>query len=302
MDRLTSMAVFKRTVELGSLAAAARQFGISPEMAGNHVRALEAHLGVRLLNRSTRRLHLTEVGDGYYARCTHILAEIDEAEAEANALQASPRGQLRVAVPVTLGVRHIAPAIGAYMERYSEVTFDVAVSDRFVNLIDEGFDLAIRVGEPRNSNLISRRLASAHLIVCASPDYVRRAGSPKTPAELGSHACLTYSEIPVPDMWHFESTDGRPETVHVSGPLTASSAGFVHAIALAGRGIVFGPYFAFDADIAAGRLVPLLPDWRAIPVQSVHALYPHRSFVSAKVRTFLDFLIERLSAIDGFVP
>src|SRR5262249_5618018 len=168
MDRLISMAVFKRTVEAGSFAAAARQFGISPEMAGNHVRALETRLGVRLLNRSTRRLHLTEAGNGYYARCRQILAEIEGAEAQANALQALPRGHLRLAVPVTFGLKNIAPVVSAYMTSYPEVTFEVIVSDRYVNLIEEGFDLAIRVGELRDSNLVARRLMSARLIVCAS--------------------------------------------------------------------------------------------------------------------------------------
>jgi DNA-binding transcriptional LysR family regulator len=190
---LLSMAVFKRTVDVGSFAAAARHFRISPEMAGNHVRALEAHLGVRLLNRSSRRLHLTEAGSGNYARCKQILADIEEAEAQANLLQATPRGLLRVAAPVTFGVLHIAPAAGDYMTRYPEVTFDVAISDRFVDLIDEGFDLAIRIGDLQDSNLIVRRLASARLITCASPTYLRRAGTPQTPTELSRHACLIYS-------------------------------------------------------------------------------------------------------------
>ena len=179
MDRLASMAVFKRTVELGSFAAAARHFGISPEMAGNHVRALERRLGVRLLNRSTRRLHLTEAGEGYLARCTQILTDIEEAEAQANALQTAPRGLLRIAVPVTFGLQHVAPAVSAYMARYPEVNFDTVVSDRFVNLIEEGFDLAIRVGPLNDSNLIARQLASGERIVCASPAYLERAGRPQ---------------------------------------------------------------------------------------------------------------------------
>ena len=178
MDRLTSMAVFKRAVDDGSFAAAARHFGISPEMAGAHVRSLETRLGVRLLNRTTRRLHLTEVGANYYARCASVLADIEEAEAEASSLQAAPRGLLRIATPVTFGVRHIAPAVSDYVVRYPDVTIEVAVSDRFVNLIEEGIDLAIRVGELPESSLIARRLTSAHIVVCAAPAYLRRAGQP----------------------------------------------------------------------------------------------------------------------------
>src|SRR5262249_12461539 len=184
MDRLTSMAVFKRTVDAGSFAAAARHFGISPEMAGNHVRALEAHLGVRLLNRSTRRLHLTEAGSSYYERCNQILSAIEEAEVEVTTLQATPRGQLRIASPVTFGVLRIAPVIGVYMTRYPEVMIDVTVSGRFANLIEEGFDLAIRIGELEDSSLVARRLTTAHLVACAAPAYLRRAGTPETPADL----------------------------------------------------------------------------------------------------------------------
>jgi DNA-binding transcriptional LysR family regulator len=290
MDRLTSMAVFKRTVEVGSLAGAARHFGISPEMAGNHVRALEAHLGVRLLNRSTRRLHLTEAGGAYYARCSKILADIEDTEAEASAFHDVPRGLLRIAVPVTFGVQRIAPAVSEFMTRYPDVTFDLAASDHFVNLIEEGFDLAIRIGELRDSNLIARRLTSAWLVASASPAYLQRAGHPQTPADLSSHACLIYAETLAPDTWQFQGPDGRNETVHVRGPLVATNAAFVREIALAGHGVILAPSFSLEADIAAGRLVPLLPGWRSTRELLVHAIYPHRSFLPAKVRSFVDFL------------
>jgi DNA-binding transcriptional LysR family regulator len=238
MDRLVSMAVFKRAVDAGSFAAAARHFGISPEMAGNHVRGLEKHLGVRLLNRSTRRLNLTEAGGVYYERCTRILADIQDAEAEVGVLQASPRGLLRIAVPVTFGVLHVAPAVSDYMTRYPEIRIDIVVSDRFVNLIEEGFEVAIRVGELRDSGLIARRLASARLIVCAAPSYLQRAGLPETPADLSRHACLIYTETATPETWRFQGQDGRTETVHVSGPLTSTNPAFVHRMALAGHGVV----------------------------------------------------------------
>ena len=296
MDRLVSMAVFKRTVEAGSFAAAARHFHISPEMAGNHVRALEAYLGVRLLNRSTRRLHLTEAGSGYYARCKQILADIEEAETEANLLQATPRGLLRIAAPVTFGVLYIAPAAGDYMERYPEVTFDAAISDRFVDLIDEGFDLAIRIGDLGDSNLIVRKLASARLVTCASPAYLRRAGRPQTPADLSRHACLIYTgREHAPATWRFEAPDGSIETVRVSGPLTATNAAFIHRMALAGHGVVHGPSFAFNADIKEGRLIPLPTEWRSREL-TIQAVYPHRSLLSAKVRSFVDFLVVRFSS------
>jgi len=294
MDRLVSMAVFKQTVEAGSFAAAARSFGISPEMAGNHVRGLETHLGVRLLNRSTRRLNLTEAGGIYYERCTRILADIQDAEAEVGVLQASPRGLLRVTAPVTFGLLHIAPAVSEYMARYPEVRLDVGVSDRHVNLIEEGYDLAIRVGELRDSNLVARRLTSFHLIVCAAPAYLQRAGRPEKPSDLTRHPCLIYREVETPDTWRFQAPDGSAVTVRVSGPLTSTNPAFLHRIALAGHGVVIGPSFEFGTDIAEGRLVPLLTGWRSRELP-IHALYPHRPLLSAKIRTFVDFLAERFA-------
>jgi DNA-binding transcriptional LysR family regulator len=292
MDRITSMAVFKRAVDDGSFAAAARHFGISPEMAGAHVRSLETRLGARLLNRTTRRLHLTEVGTGYYARCASILADIDEAEAEASSLQVAPRGLLRIAAPVTFGVRHIAPAVSDYVARHPEVSVDVVVSDRLVNLIEEGFDLAIRVGELQESSLIARRLTSTRLVVCAAPAYLRRAGRPQTPSDLRQHACLIYTETLTPTTWRFERADGHVDTVHVSGTISSSSAEFIHQLVLAGHGVVLAPSFSVGMDIMEERLTALLTDWRsrALPI---HVLYPHRPLLSAKVRTFVDFIAER---------
>jgi DNA-binding transcriptional LysR family regulator len=295
MDRLVSMAVFKQVVDAGSFAAAARHFGISPEMAGNHVRGLEKHLGVRLLNRSTRRLNVTEAGGMYYERCTRILSDIQDAEAEVGTLQASPRGLLRVAAPVTFGIRHVAPAVSDYMARYPDVKIDVAVSDRYVNLIEEGFDLAIRIGDLPDSNLIARRLASARLVVCAAPAYLERAGHPQTPADLSRHACLIYAEADAAATWRFQAQDGRTETVNVSGPLTCTNPVFVHRVALAGHGVVRGPNYELGDDIAEGRLVPLLRDWQSGEL-SIHALYPHRSLLTAKVRSFVEFLAQRFAS------
>src|SRR5262245_45746257 len=282
MDRLISMAVFKRTVEAGSFAAAARQFGISPEMAGNHVRALEKHLGVRLLNRSTRRLHLTEAGGGYYERCSRILSEIEEAEAEASSLQITPSGLLRIAGPLTFGVLHLAPAISDYMTRYPSVTIDVALSDRHVNLIDEGFDVAIRVGEPSDSALVARRLTSGRLVLCASPAYLDRAGRPERPADVARHACLVYADLKSPRTWRFTAGDGQTETVQIAGPCTSNNPQLLLSLALAGHGLIFWPSFAVGADILAGRLVPLLTNWRSREL-TIRALYPHRPLLGSDI-------------------
>ena len=298
MDRLVSMAVFKHSVDVGSFAAAARHFGISPEMVGNHVRALEKHLGVRLLNRSTRRLNLTEAGGVYYERCAQILADIQNAEAEMNLLQASPSGLLRVTAPVTFGVLHLAPAVSEYMTRYPDVKLDMTVTDRLVNLIEEGFDVAIRIGELQDSKLIVRQLASDRDVVCAAPAYLDRAGRPVTPSDLTRHACLVYTEAGAPATWRFKDEQGRTETVHVSGPVTTTNPAFLHHLALAGHGVVCGPSFIFCRDIADGRLVPLLTNWQSREL-SIHALYAHRPLLSAKVRTFVDFLAERFGSAPG---
>jgi len=178
--------------------------------------------------------------------------------------------------------------------RYPEVKLDVAVSDRHVNLIEEGYDLAIRIGELQESNLIARRLTSAHLIVCAAPAYLLRAGHPEKPTDLTRHACLIYREVETPDTWRFQDPDGRAETVRVSGPLTSTNPAFLYRLALAGHGVVIGPSFAFGTDIAEGRLIPLLTGWRSRELP-INALYPHRPLLSAKIRTFVDFLAQRFA-------
>ena len=262
MDRILSMTVFRRVVDAGSFAAAARHLGMSAEMAGNHVKALEAHLGVRLLNRTTRKMHVTEAGAAYHARCVQILSEIEAAEAEAGAQQAAPSGVLRIAGPMTFGELHLGPAIGAYMERYRSVKVDAFLSDRHVDLIEEGFDLAIRIGEPPDSSLIARRLASACLVLCASPAYLGRNGSPHAPTDLGQHACLVYADLRSPRTWRFSNPEGHSETVQISGPFSSNNPQLLLSLAIAGHGIILWPSFAVGPEILAGRLVPLLTGWR----------------------------------------
>jgi DNA-binding transcriptional LysR family regulator len=292
MDRFLSMAVFKRVVDAGSFAAAARHLGMSPEMAGNHVKALEAHLGVRLLNRTTRRMHPTEAGAAYFARCAQILSELEGAEAEASAQQGAPSGVLRIAGPMTFGELHLGSAISAYMDRYPAVKVDVFLSDRHVNLIDEGFDLAIRIGEPPDSSLIARRLAEARLVLCASPAYVERSGSPQKPADLSRHACLVYADLKSPRIWRFTDPNGHSETVQIDGPFSSNNPQLLLSLALAGHGLILWPSFAVWAEIRTGRLVPFLTEWRTREL-TICALYPHRPLLSPKVRSFVDFLAER---------
>jgi DNA-binding transcriptional LysR family regulator len=294
MDRILSMAVFKRVVDAGSFAGAARHLGMSPEMAGNHVKALEAHLGVRLLNRTTRRMHVTEAGAAYHARCAQILSEIEEAEAEAGAQQVAPSGLLRIAGPMTFGELHLGSVISAYMDRYPAVKVDIFLSDRHVDVIDEGFDLAIRIGEPPDSSLIARRLASASLVLCASPDYLDRNGSPQKPPDLGQHACLVYADLRSPRTWRFSDRKGHTETVQVTGRFSTNNPQLLLSLAVAGHGITLWPSYAVGPEIQAGRLVPLLAEWHTREL-TIWVLYPHRPLLSPKVRTFIDFLAQRFS-------
>jgi DNA-binding transcriptional LysR family regulator len=215
-------------------------------------------------------------------------------EAEAGSQQVAPSGLLRLTAPLTFGELHLGPAISDYLTRYPSVGMEVFLSDRHVNLIDEGFDLAIRIGEPPNSTLIARRLASARLVLCAAPAYLERRGPPQEPSDLSRHACLIYADLRSPRTWRFTASDGRVETVQIAGPFSSNNPQLIFSLAVAGHGLILWPSFAVGPDILAGRLVPLLTTWRSREL-TIRALYPHKLLLSAKVRTFVDFLAERFA-------
>ncbi len=289
LDKLVGMTVFRRAVELGSLAAAARALELSPEMAGQHLKALEIRLGVRLLKRTTRRLSLTDAGRAYYDRCIAALDEIALAEAEAGSRQAEPGGRLRIATPLAFGTALLAPAIAAFLDRHPGVSIEVKLSERAVDLLAENVDLALRLGELPPSGLIARRLASFPLILAASPAYLSNHPAPERPRDLAAHQTLIYTQTHAPTRWSFTGPAGTRESVAVVGRIRASDVSFLLALALIGRGILLAPSFVLEDSLAAGRLVPVLPDWheRSLPL---HALWPHRTLMPATVRAFLDFL------------
>jgi DNA-binding transcriptional LysR family regulator len=237
-------------------------------------------------------MHVTEAGAAFHARCTQILSEIEEAEAEAGAQQVAPSGVLRIAGPKTFGELHLGSAIGAYMNRHPSVKVDIFLSDRHVDVIEEGFDLAIRIGDPPDSSLIARRLASASLVLCASPDYLDRCGSPRKPADLSQHTCLVYVDLRSPRTWRFSDGHGHTEVVQIAGPFSTNNPQLLLSLAVAGHGILLWPSFAVGAEILTGRLVPLLTEWRTREL-IIWALYPHRQLLSPKVRSFVDFLVQR---------
>jgi DNA-binding transcriptional LysR family regulator len=291
MDKLTGMAVFARVVEARSFSAAATQLGMSRSAVSKAIAGLEDRLGARLLNRTTRRLALTEIGQAFYERCARIVAEAEEAELAVSRLQATPRGTLRVAAPVSFGTLHLAPALPDFMVRHPDLRVEIDLADRIVDLIEEGYDLALRIAALPDSSLVARRIADNHMVVCAAPSYWRRRGRPSEPRELAQHACITYAYHRTPNEWPFAGPDGR-FTVRVDGPLMSNNGDLSLAAALAGLGVVALPCFLCGSDLAAGRLEQVLGAWMPPPT-GIHAVYPHGRHLSAKVRAFVDFLVER---------
>ncbi len=295
MDRLLAMEVFARVVELGSFAKAADRLGISTSACSRHVAELEGHLDTRLLNRTTRRLSLTESGQAYYERCVQLLTDLADAESAAALSAERPRGTLKVTCGISFGLRHVAPLVGAFAARHAEVKFDVQLSDRFVDLVEEGFDLALRIGESPTQNLVARKLGEMRLVPCAAPVYLRERGAPRTPAELAQHACLTYEYLPVRGTWRFYDRAGAEHSVRVAGPVHSNNGDLLVAAAVEGIGIAMEPDFIAAPDLAAGRLVRVLPGY-VVPPAGIYAVYPSRRHLSAKVRAFIDFLAERFGA------
>jgi DNA-binding transcriptional LysR family regulator len=286
------MAVFAKVVDAGSFAAAARHFGMSPAMATTHVQTLEERLGVRLLNRTTRRVSATEVGQNFYERCLRILSDLEEAEGAAGELQSAPRGLLRVTAPVSFGTRKLVPAIADYLVSYPDVSIDLSLDDPYLDLLEKRFDLAIRLGHLADSSLIARKLCTLATILCASPGYLEKNSAPRTPRDLIGHNCLVYTYATPQSVWNFVDQNGKEDVVRISGRFLADSGDALLALVLRDGGVVLGPDYLVDDDLKAGRLIRLLPEY-ATPETAVHAVYPHSRHLSAKTRTFIDFLASR---------
>lgn len=287
MDRTTSMTTFVKVVESGGFAAAARKLDMSPSSVTGHVQALESRLGVRLLNRSTRKLSLTEIGKAYYERALHILTDLDEVDSMVQALQSTPRGRLRVNASVSVPPL-LAPVIAEFTQLYPDVTLSIAMSDRMVDLVDEGFDLAIRLTPIPDSSLIVRRVGTYRLIVVGAPDYLERRGIPHVPGDLGAHNCLSFSQSPWSSEWRFNGPNGQ-EVIAVSGNMESNSANALRLAAVHGQGLAMMPSFLVVDEISSGRLTPLLTEFTPTEYP-ISAIYPHRHHLSAKVRSFLDLL------------
>ena len=290
MDRLNGMKIFVEVVNGEGFTAAADKMGLSRAQISKSVMQLEAHLGTRLLNRTTRRISLTEIGRIYYDRCKTILNDIEEIEGLAREQTSRPRGRLTISAPTSFGTLQLNDAIPQYIKKHSQVQVSINLADRFIDVVSEGFDLVIRIAELEDSSLIARKIAPCKRVFCASPEYLKQHGTPAVPQDLAIHHCLIYSNELKPDSWVLHGPNGV-ESVKVNGPVCADNGDILKSAALSGLGVTLLPTFIVGAEIESGRLKQVLPEY-CPPDISIYAVFPSRRYLSAKVRTFVDFLTD----------
>ena len=288
MDTIDGMRVFARVVELGSISAAARQLGISAALASKYIGQLEQRLAVRLLNRTTRTLSPTDVGRAYYAGCMPILSDFDDLVESVTFQQTAPSGVLRVAGSRAFGEDLLVAAVGEFLSQYPEIRVELTLDERMVDIIAEGFDLAIRVAKLGDSTMIARRLAAYPYFVCATPEYLTRAGTPQRPEDLADHTCIVNRAVTPTSQWAFR-IDGRDALISVAGRADVNTARATATLVRDGHGIGLCLYSTVQEDLAAGRLIRLLREFEASD-RNVYAVYPHSRLLSAKVRLFVEFL------------
>lgn len=289
MQNLTDIAIFVKAVELASFTAAAEALDMSQPVVSKAVTRLEEKLGARLLNRTTRRLSLTEAGSELYARSHRALAEIENAELEVARFQTEPRGLLRVSAPMSFSILHLGPALQGFLARFPGVTLELSLDDRQVDLVEEGLDVAVRIGRLQDSNLIARKIAPCRQVLCASPAYLAQRGEPERPEDLLEHSCVLYSLLSLPREWRLVGPDGELHTVPINGSIQSNNGLVNRAVALAGGGIVLLPTFYLGEQLRSGTLQPVLCKFKPQEL-AVYAVYPERRNLMPKVRAFVDFL------------
>lgn len=290
MNRFDEMQAFAAVIDNGSFVKAADALQVSKTAVSRLVGDLEARLGVRLLHRTTRRLSLTAEGEVFHARCKELLATVEEAEAEVTSRADNAVGLLRVNVPVSFGMMHLAPLWPAFLQHHPGVTLDVTLSDRMVDLVDEGYDLAVRIARLPASTLVSRQLATTRLRLCATPRYLKRHGKPKHPAEIAQHAVFSYSLLASGEQWSFDGPEG-PVSVKITPRMSSNNGDTCVTAALMHQGIVLQPSFMLGEHLRSGALVEVLPQFRSVEL-GIYAVYPSRKFLAPKVRALIDFLVE----------
>jgi DNA-binding transcriptional LysR family regulator len=298
MDRVTGILLYVRIVETGSFSKASADLGITQPTATKHVAALEDKLGARLLNRNTRGVSTTEVGTLYYEKCKNIQRELEDADTLAALLQSRVGGTLRISSSVAFGRRVITPIVLGFMQEHPELSVDLSFDDRYVNLVEQGIDIALRMGRLADSTLGARYLGINPWLVVAAPHYLARAGTPQSLQDLNGHACLIYSSVQGDDRWQFTPPHGVSQAVPVRGPLRSNNLSAVLDAAIAGHGLAALPWYVAREAVADGRVVQVLSGY-ALPVQELHAVFPSPKLVSSKVSTFISHLQEQLAEVDG---
>jgi DNA-binding transcriptional LysR family regulator len=293
MDRLVALQSFAKVVELGSFARAAERLSVSTSAVSRQVSELESHLGARLLHRTTRRLSLTEAGQSFYEHTVQLLADLEDAEASVRETSAEPRGTLRLTCGVSFGARYLAPMLADFAARHPQMIFDLDLSDRAVDLVEEGFDLAVRIGSLGQQGMVARRLGWTQIVCCAAPSYLAAHPAPlDQPSDLSAHECLCYTNVGLPNVWRFTDEHGNVEEVKIAARHRANNGQVLASLAAQGLGIVFSPDFIVAHEIRAGHLVQLLRRHRP-PRSPIAAVYPSRRHLSAKVRAVVDYLAKR---------
>ena len=289
MDTVSGLRLFIRVVESGSFSKASADVGITQPTATKHVAALEKRLGARLFHRSTRGVTPTEVGAAYYDKCKAIARQLEDADNLAALMQSRVTGTLRISTSVAFGRRVLVPMVLRFMQQHPELHIDLSFEDRYVNLVEQGLDLALRMGRLADSSLGARFLGINHWVLVGAPAYLREHGTPVTPEELSSHAALIYSSVQGDDRWHFTAPDGQPLAVAVRGPMRSNNLSALLSAARAGMGLTVLPRYVAHESLSAGRVLPLLQGW-ALPTQEMHAVYPSPRLVPTKVSGFVDWL------------
>ena len=288
MSNFGDLEIFARVVAAGSMSAAGRELGLSPAVVSKRLRRLEDRLGTRLLQRTTRQIALTEAGQGFYERVVAILAGVEEAEAFVSRRSALARGTLKVSAPTSFGRMHIAPHLGPFMHAHKDLGVNLLLSDDLVDIVGEGFDVAIRIAELADSSLVARKLAPVRRVICASPAYLERHGMPRSLQDLENHNCLTHQTS---EVWRLDGPSGTV-SVRPNGNLMTNSSEVVREAVLAGLGISLRSTWDVGRELAEGRLVQVLPDYRSPSSVAIHAIYPSRQFLPVKVRLFIDYLAD----------
>jgi len=294
MNILTYLETFSAVVENGSFTAAAQTMGVSKPVVSKQVSQLEQHLGVQLLHRTTRRLRLTHAGEVFANYAHRIMLDVREAERSVLPLQHEPKGRLRITAPESLAMSLLPEALVNFQQKYPKIELDIQVSGRMVNLVEEGIDVALRVGELEDSSLMARRLMTCGFHVCASPEYLQKQGKPEHPSELETHNCLIYSPAPHADNWQFRDEQGKNFSIKVKGNLRSDTGNILMNAALNAKGIFIGPTFMIDSALEEGQLETVLDEYRPMTT-GLYAVYPYSKLVSTKVRAFVDFIAESWS-------